>query len=181
MNPIAPDPVKLFIGVLAAQHGPRDLARARCIERFGPIDYECAPLPFTFTEYYAAEMGESLERTFWSFERLIDPSAIVDVKLTTNEIECALSIEGRRRVNLDPGYLDTYKIILATAKGAGQKIYLRSGIWADLVLTFVKGQVRFFDWGFPDYKSGAYDRALLKIRELYKRQRRAMRERDSSL
>ncbi|MBI2932117.1 MAG: DUF4416 family protein [Planctomycetes bacterium] len=172
MKPVAPEPVKLFIGLLAAGEEAVDEARRRCVERFGPLDYESPPIPFTFTNYYEAEMGSDLRRFFWSFERLIDPSEIVDAKQRTNEIEDASARDGRRAVNLDPGYVDTYKVILATAKGAGQKVYLREGIWADCVLHFVKGRVKFFDWGFPDYKSGAYDKVLLRIRELYKIQRR---------
>ncbi len=172
MKPSPPEPVKLFIGVLAAAGGPYEDARSRCIERFGALDYESAPIPFTFTDYYREEMGPKIDRVFWSFRTLIDPSAVVDAKIRTNEIEDVLAPEGRRPINLDPGYLDTYKVVLATAKGAGQKVYLRDGVWADLVLTFVKGRAKFFDWGFPDYRSGAYDAVLLKIRELYKAQRR---------
>jgi hypothetical protein len=172
VNPAPPEPVKLFVAAIVARDAPVDDARARCVERFGPVDHESARFAFTYTDYYAEEMGDGLERLFWSFERTIDPSAIVEAKLATNAIERALAKGGRRTVNLDAGYLDTYKVVLATAKGAGQKVYLRDGIWADLVLTFVKGRVKFFDWGFPDFKSGAYDKTLLKIRELFKGQRK---------
>lgn len=175
MKPAPPEPVKLFVAAIVGPDAPVDDARARCVERFGPIDHESPRIAFTFTDYYADEMGANLARLFWSFERTIDPSAIVEAKLATNAIEQALAKSGRRTVNLDAGYLDTCKVVLATAKGAGQKVYLRDGIWADLVLTFVKGRVRFFEWGFPDFKSGAYDKTLLKIRELFKAQRRTPR------
>ncbi len=171
-DPVPPEPVKLFIGAIVSRDAPVEDARARCVSAFGPIDHESKPVDFTFTDYYEQEMGPGLRRIFWSFERLIDPSSIVDAKHATNRIETALARNGRRTVNLDAGYLDTYKLILATAKGAGQKIYMRDGIWADLTVTFVKGRVKFFDWGFPDFKCGAYDKTLLKIRELFKTQRR---------
>jgi hypothetical protein len=171
--PSTPERVKLFVGALLARDAEVEDARARCVSIFGPVDHESRPVPFTFTDYYDREMGPGLSRVFWSFARLIDPSAIVDAKHATNRIEEALARDGRRTVNLDPGYLDTYKVVLATAKGAGQKIYLRDGIWADLTVTFVKGRVNYYDWGFPDFKSGAYDRTLLRIREAYKAQRRS--------
>ena len=174
MVPSPVDPVKLFVGVLAAPQAPIEGARSSLIRRFGPIDLESAPIPFSFTDYYEKEMGAPLQRLFWSFERLIPPESIAEIKLATNEIEQSLALDGRRTVNLDPGYLDTYKVILATAKGAGQKIHLRDGIWADLAVTFVKGRVKFFDWGFPDYKSGRYDKTLLAIRARYKSQRRVI-------
>ena len=46
------------------------------------------------------------------------------------------------------------------------------GIYADLTLRYEKGNYFPFPWSFPDFKEGHYNKMLLRIRELYKQQRK---------
>ena len=168
MKPQRPNPVKLFVGVLYSD--PERLQRARdsCAEAFGPIDWTSPDFPFDVTDYYCEEMGSPIQRQFWSFAKLIQPDELPRAKLITNRIEDELAVNGKRRVNLDPGYLDYDKVVLASAKYNGQKIYLSDGIYADLTLHYEKGHYYPYPWSFPDFKSGRYERAFLRMRELYK-------------
>jgi len=84
-----------------------------------------AKYDFTFTDYYDDEMGENLKKQFLSFEKLIMPDQLADIKNSTNEIETKYSIEGKRTVNLDPGYLEESKLILASTKNFSHRIYLQ--------------------------------------------------------
>ncbi|MDZ7372650.1 MAG: DUF4416 family protein [candidate division KSB1 bacterium] len=168
MEPQPAKPVKLFIGVLFSDAVKLEEARSCCEEAFGPIDWTSPDFPFDVTTYYCAEMGEPITRRFWSFARLVQPDELPGIKLTTNRIEAELAVEGKRKVNLDPGYLDYDKVVLASAKYNGQKIYLRDGIYADLTLHYEKGHFYPYPWSFPDFKSGRYERTFLRIRELYK-------------
>jgi hypothetical protein len=165
------DPVKLFVATLHA--GTLSEPKSRLEERLGSLDYESPIYPFDCTDYYAAEMGTGLSRILCSFERLISPGDIADVKLFTNQVERDLAIDGKRVVNLDPGYLDYTKVVLASTKFGGQKVYLRDGIYADIVLLYEKSAFKPFAWVFPDFKSGRYDAALLEIRRRYHAQRQA--------
>ena len=167
VQPQAPDPVKLFVAVLLSDTGLIQAVRERLESEFGIIDYESELLSFDVTDYYEAEMGDMIQRKFFSFAGLISPDAIADIKLRTNEIEKSFTTDGRRSVNLDPGYMDYYKIVLASGKFQGQKIYLSGGIYADLTLYYDKDW-KPYAWGFPDFRSGRYNQALKKIRELYK-------------
>ncbi len=167
---VAPTPVKLFVVTLHRDQEPLAGAIAELQQRWGSTDYISEDFPFDFSDYYEAEMGKNLARRFYSFERLIAPDQIVDAKLFCNEVEGRYRGEKGRRVNLDPGYLDNFKLVLASAKFGGQKIYLRDGIYADMTLVMFKGKWESFNWGFPDFKSRRYDDALCKIRDLYKRQ-----------
>ena len=74
-------------------------------EKYGKVDFISAPMAFAYTDYYTKEFGGSLIRRFVAFDRLIRPDSLPDVKLWTNSLECRLSEEGRRKVNIDPGYL----------------------------------------------------------------------------
>ena len=164
-----PQPVKLLVGVLYADEADLEWAKGRLEEAFGLPDYVSHPTPFQITQYYEKEMGPDLLRAFFSFEQLINPGALATIKITTNRMEEERAVEGKRRVNLDPGYMDYYKIVLASGKPSGQKIYLGRGIYADPALYYDRGW-KPYDWGFPDFRQGTYNQLFEAIRGLYKRQ-----------
>ena len=85
-------------------------------------------------------MGSPLFRKIFSFEKLYEPTLMVEMKLGCNKIEKDLSVDGNRVVNLDAGYLDHNKVVLASAKEAGQKVYLDKGIYADLAGRYKSGR-----------------------------------------
>ena len=122
-------------------------------------------------------MGGGLLRCMVSFEDLIGPETLVALKLKANEIESALSVDGQRRtVNLDIGYFDIHKVVLASGKYDAQKVHLGSGIYADIVCRYSEGEFHPYDWTFPDFRERLYDRDFLEIRRRYKRQLRTARE-----
>lgn len=161
-------PVKLFVVTLHSNLEILESARVDMVKAFGTIDWQSDDFPFDVTDYYEKEMGKELLRRFYSFQKLIRPDEIAEIKIRTNELENKYRNEDRRQINLDPGYLDTYKVVLASTKFGGQKIYVGKGIYADMTLVMFKGQWESFAWGFPDFKSRRYDAVLSKIRDLYK-------------
>jgi hypothetical protein len=174
-----PEPVKYFVALLWADAAALPKVYARLVERFGAIDVEGPDRAFDLTNYYEIEMGTDLFRRLVAFESLRGPEELVEAKLACNAIEDALATPQGRRVNLDAGYLDHNKIVLASAKGAGQKIYLHSGIYADLVARYAHGRYQSFAWTFPDFKDGRYDAELGAWRALYLRQLKDWRKKKS--
>lgn len=168
MRPEEPDPVKLFHGILFSEEEKLVRAREELIRRFGPVDYESPRFPFRITSYYEVEMGAPIYRIFLSHEPLIHPGRLAGIKIQSNEIEEQLAVNGRRKVNIDSGYMDVCKVVLASAKYNGQKIYLDQGIYADLTLYYRKGEFFPYPWSFPDFRTGMYTSAFLRIRERYK-------------
>jgi hypothetical protein len=170
MRPSAPIRVKLFCGVLFSDNELLQQSQKLLIDKFGEIDYQSDRFEFTISEYYRPEMGWPIYRLFWSFKHVIHPKQIARIKIECNEIEDQLAVDGNRRINLDPGYMDYDKIVLASAKYNGQKIYLDLGIYADLTLHYEKGNYYPYPWSFPDFKSNQYNKTMLRIREIYKMQ-----------
>lgn len=172
MKPQDPGRVKLFAGVLYSD--PALLAEALALLHvdYGEIDFRSPSVTFDLTDYYTPEMGKTIYRIFVSFEPLIYPNQIARIKLETNVLEDRLAADGKRKVNIDCGYMDYDKVVLASAKYNGQKIYLDHGIWADLTLHYEKGKFNSYPWSFPDFKTRMYDDVFLKMRELYKAQRK---------
>ncbi len=174
-KPKPPTPVKYFVAVLYGNDDFYRKALSELKDLWGNIDFEGAEHLFDVTEYYNPEMGSPLFRRIIAFEKLFLPTLIVDMKIECNRIEDALALNEKRTVNLDPGYLDHNKYLLASAKDAGQKIYLDKGIYADLAGRFKAGKYRPFEWSFPDFRDGRYDDELLAIRKIYMAQLRMLR------
>lgn len=142
----------------------------------GAADWTSPPLLFDRTRYYEKEMGWPLHRRFLSFETLIRPEALVEVKLKTNELEKRYLREGKRRVNIDPGYIALERLVLATGKNYTHRIYLAKGIYADLTLVFHRGSFRTLAWTYRDYGDPGIISYFNEIRERYKNQLRRGRE-----
>lgn len=170
-----PLPVKYLIAVLYHDAGYLAKVTAELVTRWGAIDFTGADHLFDVTDYYEPEMGAPLLRRLLSFEKLYSPTLIVDMKLACNDIEDAISVDNKRTANLDAGYLDHNKFLLASAKEAGQKVYLDNGIYADLSGRYKAGKYQPFEWSFPDFRDGRYDAELLAIRKLYMAQVKVVR------
>jgi hypothetical protein len=162
-----PQPVELILGVIFRDPGLLEPLEARLARGLGRIELRSDLYDFDVTDYYAEEMGSALKRIFYSFTDMISPDTIVDVKRTTDGIEGEFARDGKRRVNLDPGYMDFYKLVLASNKYLGQKVYLGKGVYADPTLYYDRGW-KPYDWGFPDFKDGRYDAFLTEVRRRYK-------------
>jgi len=166
-------PVKMICGVISADEALFAGVRTELEKVFGVVDLESETYPFSFTDYYREEMGDGLSRKFYAFRDLADPSCLADMKLRTNGLESVFSggVAGKRPVNIDPGYVTDYGLVLATTKNFAHRIYLSKGIYGEVTLNFRKGGCVFFEWTYPDYKSGLYTPFLLQARSRYMAQR----------
>ena len=168
---LTPKPVNLIIGLLTGF--PELLSRiAHTLEdRFGAIDIRSSILPFHFTDYYNDEMGAGIQRQFFGFEKLIMPDEIAPLKVQTNDIENAIASSKKypvtRPANIDPGYINESRLILASTKDFSHRIYLRDGVYAEVTLNYRRGGYESFPWTFPDYQSRDYQDFFLQVRELY--------------
>lgn len=154
--PTPPPPVKLLVALLAADPALFAAAASQLEQSYGSIDLESEVFPWNTTDYYRAEMGENLWRKFVGFRRLISPGDLVRIKLETNTLEVSLSSAASpsapRRVNLDPGYLDATKLVLASTKNQAHRIYLAQGIYAEVTLLFHHGTFHPFVYTYADYR-----------------------------
>jgi hypothetical protein len=160
-------PAKLVIGFFTADRSILAPAVEALTGRFGPVDTVGPWLPFDQTDYYAAEMGTPLHRRMTAFSTLIPQETLPAVKHAANEVESAFRRDGRRRINIDPGYLVHERFVLATGKNFSHRIYLGDGIYADLTLIYTRGAYQPLPWTYPDYADGRMRRFLGLIREKY--------------
>jgi len=160
--------VKLICGMIAADESLMRQAESRLEKLYGAIDLRSDIVPFDYTDYYKAEMGGNLLRAFVSFHDLIDPGQLAEIMISTNSLEETFAVESgsgrKRRINIDPGYVTPAKLVLATTKDFSHRIYLCDGIYAEVTLNFKKTGCSYFDWTYPDFKSGKYTPFLAEVR-----------------
>ncbi|MCF6156981.1 MAG: DUF4416 family protein [wastewater metagenome] len=166
-----PKPVNLIIGILTGSSGLLTHIDKVLEEYFGPIDLRSDIIPFTFTNYYTEKMGTGIKRQFYSFERFIMPDEIAPIKVRTNALEEMITSSKKypmkRSINIDPGYINESKLVLASTKDFSHRIYLRDGIYAEVTLNYHREGYETFPWTFPDYKTPDYQNFFLRVRETY--------------
>jgi len=174
------NPVKLFVGILVSEEGRLAEIESRLAAEYGAIELRSSIIPFTFTDYYRRETGDRILRAFLSFERLIDADRLPEIKHWTNTLEAEFAAAGspsgdiRRPVNLDPGYIEHSKVILASTKNFYHRMYLGRGIFGEVTMHFRNNAWEFFPWTYPDYQSEDYRKFFLELRRSYRSQLRKM-------
>ncbi|NSW75394.1 MAG: DUF4416 family protein [Candidatus Atribacteria bacterium] len=175
-----PQPVKLFIATLYEEERVLHIVLEPLQEHFGKIEWQSHPIPFTYTDYYR-DIGTNLVRVFLVFKSLIDPGQLAEIKWITNEIEKSTGDNAKeRKINLDPGYFDGGKIVLATTKNFAHRVYIGKGIFAEATIKWERGDFRPFPYTYPDYASPEYRPILFQIRELYRASLKELTPRSSS-
>lgn len=160
-------PVKLIVGFIYKEGAALEQAKSLLIKRFGKIDFESDPLPFTHTDYYEKEFGKDLLRKFISFQKLIQADKIPEIKVFTNKTEAGLSKGSKRTINIDPGYLDLSKLVLATTKDFTHRVYLKKGIFSEVTLFYQNKAFKPWPWTYPDYSSQEYIEIFNRLRAIY--------------
>jgi hypothetical protein len=162
-----PQPVKVFVGILLALPSTLPELHALLEDQLGPIDTQSHLLEFDYTNYYEPEMGSGLKRKLLGFGCLASPEALVELKIFTNRVEQTFAINGRRTVNLDPGYLTAARVVLASTKDFAHRLYLGKGIYGEVTLLYQKKDFRALPWTYPDYRSEAYRQFFRELRRVY--------------
>ncbi len=189
-TPTSPCLVKVIVALLSAYPHLFTAAARELSQHYGRSDLESEVFPWETTQYYRSEMGEGLLRKFLSFEQLVSPADLPAIKLQTNAIEsyfsCPATLQApaekdlmaQRRVNLDPGYLDANKLVLASTKGAAHRLYLAQGIYAEVTLLFHHGTFHPFVYTYADYRWPETKTFFLRVRSRYLQQLRRQERND---
>ena len=133
---------------------------------WGSPEFISDPVPFTQTDYYR-DIAANLSRRFIAFEGLAPAGELPGWKRDAIGIEAESRVP--RIVNVDPGYVDGARLVLASTKDHAHRVYLSGGIYAEVTLRFRFGKWTPFDYTFPDFASGVYDEFLSMARTAWLR------------
>ncbi len=102
-------------------------------------------------QYYSKEMGEGLSRFFIIPSETFPRELLLSVKLLSLDWEREWSVDGKRMVNVDIGFLSLENFLLATTKNYSHRIFIGQNMFADLTYQFVQGEFQTLPWTYPDY------------------------------
>ena len=155
-----PPEVKLLVSIMGGSK-VYDLDTESEISRFwGPLDHRSVIYCFSgHSRHYEKEMGKPLWKYFLTFRDLAPAQRLVDLKLFLVDLErkrsvrqLQFSVGFSRTVNLDPGYLTGWNLVLATVKNRAHRLYLEQGVYGELTLVFRQGEFHPLPWTYPDYR-----------------------------
>jgi hypothetical protein len=166
-----PERALLFMGALYSD--PEIFGRTEPIlgEHFGEILFISPAVPWDHSPHYRDELGTPIQRRFVFFRNLFDTGSLADIKIKTNGIEYAISLDGKRRINLDPGYITLAKVVLASTKNYSHRICLGKGIYAEITLIYRHTTKTFTPhmFTYTDYQDKENIDLFLKIRNELKK------------
>ena len=165
---------KLIIGIIYHDKDVLKTALSILVDEFGEIEAVSEEFSFSkeFSTYYDDEIGGEGLRRIYSFKELVDPTRQAAIKTKTNEIEASLSLDGKRKINIDPGFINHGRLLLATTKETGFRIPLADGIYTELTLFWARGGWQKLPWTYRDYQSERVQRFITEVRQRYLAQRR---------
>lgn len=164
-----PEKALLFISTLYPDVSIFEYSQKILENNFGDILFISPSLPWDYSSYYKEELGWPLFRQIIFFKVLIDPGLLADIKLKTNEIEAELSSEGKRRINLDPGYLSLSQVVLASTKNYAHRIYLGKGIYGEVTLIYRDDIYNSHLYTYKDYQDKTHIDIFMNAREMLRK------------
>jgi len=139
-------PVKLFTGVLVVKDDQlKERLEERLISDFGPSDHRLSLIPTDGT----------IQRTFLSFDRLIETGNLPKI------MKISKSIEEEFSATLEVGYLDNRRVAVGTGDGED-------------MIQFRDGGIHVFPWTHPNYLADTSREFFLSMRKSYRAQLRSM-------
>jgi hypothetical protein len=101
--------------------------------------------------YYSKEMGPELSRVFFLTSSQFSRDHLLSAKLLSMDWEQNWSVDGKRMVNVDIGFLSLENFLLATTKNYSHRVFIGQNIFADLTLYFHQGELQSLPWTYPDF------------------------------
>jgi hypothetical protein len=72
-----------------------------------------------------------------------------------------------RPINIDPGYVHRYKVILATTKDHSHRVYIAEGIYGEVTLHWQQNAWKPWPWTYADYQTREAGAFFVRARTAY--------------
>ena len=156
---------RLFLAIMHRDEEILQDAVSELETEFGEAVSKSAEYNFNFTDYYKDEFGYGLKKRIYAFGAKINKADLVETKILCSLIELRFSDDddGKRVINIDPGYFSEKEAVLASFKEKDFKENLGDGVFAHKVLEFNGNKINDFFHTFADFKSKAVQEFFLEL------------------
>ena len=149
---------RFFFAITSPKHQFHKESEDLIAEKLGSLGIRSCIFNFSdFSTYYDQELGGRCWKYLVSLERPLPVDQIVPIKRFTEDVETALAQQERsnrkRTVNIDPGYLTGWQVVLASVKIHSHRLYMAHGIYCELTLLYQDKEFRPLPWTYSDYVS----------------------------
>ncbi len=165
---IEPRDVKVIFGVLYKNVSIFHEVMSLIETHYSPVDILSEEFSFVETDYYEEEMGPNLVRCYFSLRDPIPADCLPELKIQSNVWEERFTQDGKRRINIDPGYIGESNLVLASTKNFSQRVYLDRGIYAEVTMLYMRGDFTKLAWTYPDYYN--HRDVFVEIRKRFREQ-----------
>lgn len=139
-------------------------------KQFGRVQCETMEIEYT-DDQYVEEMGESLLRRFYSFEKLIERDRLPSIKTLCAKLEKqfgdVIHDHPFRTVNIDPGLMTPENLVMASHRELNHRVYFEHGVFAELTLVYSRGRFVRLPWTHPDFCQGEAIEFFLRVRDSF--------------
>jgi len=150
-----PEQGKLIISIVYSSMDALADSLQALERKFGRVFMETIEIETAEAEFYREEMGERLERRFFSFLKGVNRDSLADIKTTCARIEPLFADHVGdhlfRTANIDPGILSPENLVMASHRNMNHRVYLRDGVFSEVSLIYSRDQYMRLPWTSPDF------------------------------
>lgn len=165
--------VTMIFAVFSRYDALLDRAKALIDAAYGPLAISSEPFSFMETRYYEQSMGNGLHKQFHACAQTGSADELPTIKLQTNRWEAEIAGQSQypvaRPVNIDPGYVDLGKLVLASTKDHAHRLYLSDGVYGEVTLHLRGKQWQCWPWTYPDYQRPDVQDFFRQVREHHRK------------
>lgn len=171
----------LFVAAFSRYHSLLDQLPGLLARDFSPVVLVSERFAFEETAYYRRTMGDGLYKQLFACRDPIFADALPTLKRRAIALENTVAKTGHHEVprplNLDPGFLDLGKVVLASTKDHAHRLYLGQGIFGEVTLHYERRARQWLPhpWTYPDYRRDDVRQFFLQLREHFRGESRSER------
>ena len=169
-RPQKPPKGRLIVSIIYSSMDALADALKQLEKQFGRVQCETREIAYG-GDLYKEEMGDRLERRFFSFDRMVERDKLPEIKGICSRVEKLFGDQVGdftfRTVNIDPGILTPDNLTMVSHREYNHRIYLTDGVFAELALVYSHGRFVRLPWTNLEFCEGEAIDFFARVRQSF--------------